>query len=126
MSQDRKKELAPKIKDILKGYCLKGSLSVQHHSTLVLNITEGEIDFCKNFNETASERTRDAEGYIQVNHYWYHRHFSGIAKDVLKRLIDAMNIGNHNNSRPEIDYFDIGWYIDINIGKWNKPYKVVA
>jgi hypothetical protein len=34
-----------------------------------------------------------------------------------------MNNGNWNNSRIEVDYFDVGWYIDVNIGKWNKPYK---
>jgi hypothetical protein len=21
------------------------------------------------------------------------------------------------------DYFDVGWYIDIKIGKWDKPYN---
>ena len=126
MSQERKKEIAPKIKDILKGYCLKGSLSVRHHSTLVLNITEGEIDFIGNFNSSCGERVSDAEGYIQVNTYCYRNHFTGIAKDVLKRLIDAMNIGNHDNSDAMTDYFDVGWYIDINIGRWDKPYKLVV
>jgi hypothetical protein len=24
------------------------------------------------------------------------------------------------------DYFDVGWYIDINVGKWNKPYQFEA
>jgi hypothetical protein len=33
-----------------------------------------------------------------------------------------MNAGNHNNSDVQSDYFDVGWYIDVNIGKWNKPY----
>jgi len=22
------------------------------------------------------------------------------------------------------DYFNVGWYIDVNIGKWNKPYVI--
>jgi len=22
------------------------------------------------------------------------------------------------------DYFDVGWYISVNLGKWDKPYIV--
>jgi hypothetical protein len=120
MSQERKKELAPKIKEILKGYGLKGSLSVRHHSTLVLNISQGGIDFI-------AEHINGAEitnGYIQVNPF-YKNHFNGIAQKAIGRLIDAMNIGNHDNSNSQIDYFDVGWYIDINIGSWDKPYKLI-
>jgi hypothetical protein len=24
------------------------------------------------------------------------------------------------------DYFDVGWYIEINVGKWNKEYNLTA
>ena len=24
------------------------------------------------------------------------------------------------------DYFDVGWYISVNLGKWDKPYVVNA
>ena len=37
-----------------------------------------------------------------------------------------MNDGNHDRSDPQSDYFDVGWYVDVNIGKWNKPYTLVA
>ena len=37
-----------------------------------------------------------------------------------------MMVGNHNNSDISTDYFDVGWYIDINIGKWDKPYEVTG
>jgi hypothetical protein len=33
-----------------------------------------------------------------------------------------MNAGNHNRSDAMTDYFDVGWYVDVNIGKWNQPY----
>lgn len=135
MSQKSKQQLTPAIKAILKKYQLKATLSVKHHSTLVLNIKSGAIDFIGNQQETAQTNnpTNDyrqtqptKENYIQVNPYWYHQHFSGQAKDCLHELLQAMNIGNHNNSRPEIDYFDVGWYTDINIGQWNKPYEYTA
>lgn len=108
MNQTLKAALAPTIKKILKKYGLKGTLAVDNHSTLVLNIKSGKIDF-----------GRDR---IQVNHFHINSYFEGVAAKALSELKAAMNVGNHDNSRSEIDYFDIGWHININVGKWNKPY----
>ena len=36
-----------------------------------------------------------------------------------------MNDGNHDNSEIQYDYFDVGWYIDVNIGRWNQPYQLI-
>ena len=41
MSQERKSEIAPKVKSILKKFGIKGSLSVRHHSTLSLTLKSG-------------------------------------------------------------------------------------
>ena len=59
-----------------------------------------------------------------MNVYWYKEHFSGKALKFLGEVIPAMNNGNHDNSDIQTDYFDVGWYSDVNIGSWNKPYKV--
>ncbi len=128
MSQDLKTKLSPKIKRILKQYNLKGSLSVRHHSTLVLTISSGPIDFIDNFNTTghySGPRNR-AEDYIQVNEYYIDRHFSGDAATVLLELREAMDEGNFDHSDRQSDYFHVGWYTNINIGKWNKPYQLVS
>ena len=131
MSQERKAQIAPKVKSILKKYGLKGSLAVRHHSTLVLNIKSGKIDFIANSNETcANDPYQVARGvqpsvdYISVNPYHYDKHFSGRALKAIDELYKAMMVGNHNNSRIEVDYFDVGWYVDINIGRWGKHYIV--
>ena len=50
MSQERKSEIAPKVKSILKKFGIKGSLSVRHHSTLSLTLKSGKIDFIGNSN----------------------------------------------------------------------------
>jgi len=34
----------------------------------------------------------------------------------------VMNTGNWDKSDIQTDYFNVGWYVDVNIGKWNKPY----
>jgi hypothetical protein len=126
-SQENKASKAPTIKAILKKYGLKGSLSVNNHSTLVLSIKEGKIDFIENLNEHCQHEPRftPAKNYIDVNPYWYKEHFTGTAKDCLTELLDAMNIGNHDRSDIQTDYFDVGWYVDIKIGNWDKPYIFV-
>jgi len=115
VSQQMKAELAPAIKSILKKYGIKGSLAVQNHSTLVLNIKSGKIDFAK-------DSTSDNFNY-QVNTYWVHEHYTGKAKKFLAEVIAAMKgpkFFDHSDSMT--DYFHVSHYIDINLGKWNKPY----
>jgi hypothetical protein len=41
MNQDKKKAIAPKIKEICKRYNVKATLSVLHGMTLCLNIKSG-------------------------------------------------------------------------------------
>lgn len=133
VSKELKAKLAPTIKAICKEYGIKATLAVRHHSTLALNIKEGSIDLIGNYNATIAERDPTgnrrinlAEKSIQVNTYWYHEHFSGKAKAFLEEVITAMNNGNHDRSDIQTDYFDVGWYVDVNIGQWNKPYQFTA
>ena len=131
MSQAKKKELAPAIKNVLKKYGVKGSIGVHHHSSLVVNIWEGSIDFigmANAHNKEISERRNQPyypnDGYIQVNHNYPENY--GEAAPFIEELSDAMHrAGWYNNSDSQTDYFDIAWYVDINIGKWDKPYKLV-
>ena len=132
MNQERKAAIAPAVKSILKKYHIKGSLSVRNHSTLVLNIKSGVIDFISNFNSTVERRPgghrlgQSAERYIQVNPYWFQEHFSGQSLKFLDEIFRAMNSGNHDRSDAMTDYFDVGWYLDVNIGQWDKPYQLEA
>jgi hypothetical protein len=117
VSQELKKSLAPAIKRICQKHGIKATLAVRHHSTLVLNIKAGKIDFFSDY-ELQAGRTDS----IQVNPYHYNNHFSGKSKKFLSEIIPLMNKGNHDNSDIQTDYFDVGWYVDVNIGQWNQPY----
>ena len=115
MSQQHKQELAPAIKAVLKKYGVKGTLAVRHHSTLVLNIKSGKIDFI-------NDSTSDAHHY-QVNVYWTDEHYKGTAKKFFAEVIAAMKGPNFfDHSDPMSDYFNVSHYIDINLGDWIKPY----
>lgn len=130
VSQELKAKLAPTIKAVCKKYGVKATLAVRNHMTLCLNIKSGDIDFIGNFNKVAGARHPDrfnpATGSVDVNTYWYQEHFDGKALKFLNEVITAMNNGNHDRSDIQSDYFDVGWYIDVNIGQWNKPYQFTA
>lgn len=128
MNQERKAKIAPVVKAILKKYHVKGSLSVRNHMVLVLNVKSGIIDFLRNFEDVRAKRPEYTDQTlirlkcIDVNPYHYHNHFSGQALKCLDELMQALMAGNHDRSDIQSDYFDVGWYVDINIGTWNRPY----
>jgi hypothetical protein len=132
VSQELKAKIAPHVKAILKKYGVKGSLSVNNHSSLVLTLKSGKIDFIANSNRVCGEDNYqvargfqpNTRGYSDVNPYWFHDHYDGKAKAFLTEVFTELNRGNHNNSDIQSDYFDVGWYVNIKVGKWNKPYTV--
>ncbi len=114
VSQDDKAKLAPEIKKVLSKYGMKGSISIRHHSTLVVTLQSGAIDF--------GEYTH-GDGYIQVNVYHIERHYKGKAQAFLTELLAAMKGPDwFDKSDAMTDYFHVSHYCDINVGRWNKPY----
>ena len=131
VSQEMKAKLAPTIKSICKKYNVKASIAVRHHSTLMLNIKQGSIDFIGNFNETVAARPggfrngSPAKDHIDVNTHWFYEQFNGAAKDFLQEMIDAMKGPEFfDHSDIQSDYFHLSHYIDINIGQWDRPYAL--
>ena len=116
MNQEKKKELAPKIKQALKKHNMKGTLSVDNYSTLRLTLQSGSIDF--------KYTGQDGRTIRNINEYWYQDHFKDNPEALafLSEVIPAMNNGNHDNSDIMTDYFDVGWYVSVNLARWDKPY----
>jgi len=113
VSQEMKKQLAPGIKAVLKKYKVKGSISVANHSSLVVTLKTGDVDF--------GDATRS------VNTYWIDTHFSGTAAKFLNELkaaLEGPDFFDHSDSMT--DYFHRSHYIDIKLGKWDQPYTVTA
>ena len=133
IDQARKQHMAPAIKQICKKYGVKARLSINNHSTLVLNVSSGSIDFIENYNRVSGNRNRiggasfnPATDHISVNVYWYKERFDGQALAFIDEVLEVMNKGNHDRSDLMTDYHDVGWYVDINIGKWDRPYVLTA
>jgi uncharacterized protein (DUF486 family) len=138
MNQERKACIATALKPILAKYGVKGSLSVRNHSTIVLTLKSGRIDFVENFIQTDSDkacvRRMDAAQLkllrerqnLDVNPYWFQEHFSGQAKKFLTEAYKALKSADwYDESDAQTDYFNTAYYVDVNVGKWNTPYAVV-
>ena len=133
MNQERKQKIAQTLKPILAKYKVKGSLSVRNHMSIVLTLKSGAIDFIGNSNkvcgndhyQVARGFKPTTSGYDQVNPYWFQDHYDGDAKAFLTEAFNALKSADwYDESDAMIDYFNIAYYVDVNIGKWNAPYIV--
>jgi len=137
ISQQDKKELAPGIKKVLKQYGLKGTIAINHYSTLVVNIKSGSLDLLGTAQKINNERA-ERQGlpvtqigdYFQANAYREPTEYENIDKkigDFYSDLIKAMK-GNKwfDKSDMMTDYFHTAYFLSINIGRWNKPYLLTA
>jgi hypothetical protein len=138
MNQERKAKIAARVKPILKKYGVKATLSVHNHSTICLNIASSGIDFIKNYNEILEAKRAyrsvsdySPDKYMDVNPYWFHEQFSGKALEFLTAVFSALNLendedANFDKSDSMSDYFHVGWYVSVSVGRWNKPYNLVS
>jgi hypothetical protein len=133
VNQEMKSKIAAAVKPILAKYGVKGSLSVRNHMAIVLTLKSGKIDFIGNSNRVCGNShyqlsrgfTPNTSGYDTVNKYWYQDHYDGLAQAFIAEAITALqSAGWYDRSDAMTDYFDTAYYIDINIGRWDKPYIV--
>jgi hypothetical protein len=130
VSKEMKAQIAPVVKALCKKYGVKGTLSVRSHSALVLTISQGSIDFLGSVNrknaefaQRRGETARVVKDHIQVNPYWVHEHYDGVAREFLEQAVAALKGPDYfDDSNIQTDYFHRSHYLDINIGRWDKPY----
>jgi len=124
------------LKALNKQYGVKATLSGKGSSSLQLTIAEGSVDFIDNYCETIeAKRTLNnvqdvieyvrLDKYIQANQYYLDSSFSGIALEYLQKAKAIMYVDHWDRSDPYTDYFNCSYYVSINIGRWNKGYKLV-
>jgi len=106
----------------------KFSVRIEHHSALDVSIMEALLDLLayQEPSEYMDGPSFEARRYTQVNHYHIDRHWKPPVAQFLMQITKICNAGNHNNSDPMTDYFDVGWYFNLSIGKWDKPFVVTG
>ena len=134
MNQAKKATIASMVKPILAKYGMKGTLSVRNHSTIVLTLTSGKVDFIGDMVDsfpnygntiTVDKIALRSRYHLKVNNYHLDTTYTGTALKLLKELDAAMHGADwYDRSDIMTDYFDTAYYIDINVGKWDKPYDL--
>jgi hypothetical protein len=111
VSSEVKAKISEALKPVFKKYNIKATISRGHYySSLNVNLREGAIDFGANDKS--------------VNVYHIDNNYSGIAKEFLNVVIDTIKKAGEwfDESDSMTDYFHTAFYININVGKWDKQY----
>ena len=139
MNVEKKRTINEELKKVKKNFDghLKYSLRIEHHMKLHMTITECSIDLLKEAVEQCREKHGGTNsdhfdyalqrGHLQLNPYHIRSMFAedSEARKLLGSLVNALNCINHNNSDISVDYFDVGYYVHVSLGRWNKPFTVV-
>ena len=114
MNQEKKAEINKRLAPILKKYGIKGTLSVRNHSTIVLTVKAGKIDFIENYladGKCSDEAFVRKHGVLDVNPYWFSDHFTGEAKEFLTEAFAALKGADYyDESDAQIDYFNTAYF----------------
>jgi hypothetical protein len=122
MNQEKKQPIVANLKKAFPakdGW--KFSISVSDHVSLNVVILSAPLHLEDMYDE-------DGES---INQYHFRSHAEQAIcipinqnemLDVIDKIISICNEGNHDRSDIQSDYFDVGWYFNLRIGKWNKPF----
>lgn len=134
MNQERKAKIKTNLDAALKGSGVKYSLRCSNLA-ITCTIKSAPVDFITNSNDTCAADfyqvargfKPNTSGYDEVNPYYYKEHYSGKAKELMTKIVEAMYSGDYyDNSDAQTDYFDTAYYAHITVGKYDKHFVVTA
>ena len=83
-------------------------------SSINVSIMSGPLDF------------GDIRDGASVNQYWVESHYADYLVPFLEAVIKVIKFGTdrqwYDRSDAMTDYFDTAFYLDVEIGRWGKPY----
>ena len=130
MNQEKKAIIAAALKKVVPSDW-KYSLKVDNHSSIVMTVRSASVDFPQLLvdsfpngkNQYGDVVTKP--GNFEVNQYHYKGKW-GEQEALIGQIIDALNSAdNYDKSDIMTDYFDVGYYIHLKFGEWNKPFEFV-
>ena len=112
ITKEQVKEMRNKIK---KQYPAKDgwkfSIRNENYSTISVEILKAPIDLLEDQDSN----------YIQVNKFYPENYKHGKIFDKINKIY---NEGNFDHSDAMTDYFHVGWYSSLSVGRWDKPFQL--
>lgn len=125
IDQVKKQKIAAALKLVVPAGW-KYSLAVHHHSTIICTVASAPFDLIGAFAPSQYFDPTTAT-HTDVNPYHVRAHVADeCVADVFERMLEALNTDNHDRSDISTDYFDVGHYVTLKIGRWNRPFTVTA
>lgn len=115
ISTEQVKSIREQIKNAYPNY--KWSISRRHHSTVVICLQESDLPI---------------ETHVQVNHFYIKedKTLTTKSKLIFQHVMEICNsverCYDRNFGNPYADYGNSSYFIDLDIGYWDKPHKTIA
>lgn len=141
VSKEKKAKIAAALKQVIPAGW-RYSLAVRHHSKIALTIQSAPVDIIEAYVNFAAARAGirgdeyDRKNLLQhaayvaerrsldVNEFHLDSQFTGELLEVFNKIRDALNTDNFDHSDVYTDYFHVGHYVGISVGRWDKPFVV--
>jgi hypothetical protein len=89
----------------------KFSVRQKDHSSLHVDILQAPLQMI----EEGTKKT--------INHHWLDDvDVSEESLSIIKDIVEISNKTNFDKSDIQSDYFNVGYYFNMNIGNWDKPF----
>lgn len=135
MDQQTKARISAELKKVMpSGW--KYSLSVQHHSKITMTVTAAPADIIGELNAVRQENAqlfgRDfhpiTDGHADLSYCSDAAFPTGSAiYPVIETALQALKSADwFNRSDSTTDYFNVAYYIGLQIGRWDKPFVCTA
>jgi hypothetical protein len=125
----RLRDLAPIVRGYVKDVYPTWKFSVvQEHSSWVGSLHVSLMEAPEKIfvdEEYARERGGRTDGGYLQNWDWYYGGMSDRAREVLNDVVELVESFRFDDSDARFDYFDTNFYTHFNIGKWDRPLKIV-
>jgi len=130
INQAQKAIIAAELKKVVPAGW-KYTLSIHNHTSLIFTLFSAPVDLLEMCNrlqkakwEARGQEYSSQKTEFSVNNNFMQDQVEGPALEIFQAIFSAMNCGNHDNSDTMTDYYDVGWYVNVNVGRWDHPFVV--
>jgi hypothetical protein len=119
----RTKDISKIMREYVKSVYPTWKFSIRmDHRSIYIYVMEAPMDIF-----TLEGYEHITNGNHQLNHYYLENDswITDYCKMVLKDIYSMLNSYNYDDSDSMIDYFSTNFYVNMGIGKWDKPFQIV-